>query len=91
MNIYEEALSAFGENAQLDQTIEECSELIKAIVKYRNRGGSPDDVIEEAVDVHLMVLQLCSMFGEANFERVLGQKSEKLAILVRRFRDGQEV
>jgi len=56
-----EALAKWGAEAQLDQTIEECAELIQAIQKHRRRGEIRN-LIEEAVDVEIMIDQLKTMF-----------------------------
>jgi Rod binding domain-containing protein len=78
MTLYEQAVKKWGNASQLLQTIEECSELIKAIVKMLNREGSITDVIEEAVDVQLMLNQLRAMLPSDDWQRF---RSEKTAYL----------
>lgn len=73
INIYESNIKAinkianhYGLERQLDQTIEECSELIKAIMKWK-RGEDIDvlgliyDVAEEIADVWIMLNQLTEL------------------------------
>jgi hypothetical protein len=63
LNIYDEALKAWGKEAQLGMVQEECAELIVAINKLR-RGRSVNNVIEECVDVELCLEQMKNMFPE---------------------------
>lgn len=62
--ILKKAIDTFGENAQQDMVIEECSELIKAILKYRrnNSASNCKNIIEEIADVEIMCEQLKMMF-----------------------------
>jgi len=58
--IYNNALDTWGHDAQMDVTIEELSELIKAIIKYK-RNPSEDtafDIADELGDVTIMAHQL---------------------------------
>lgn len=64
------AIDAWGIEAQLDMAIEECSELIKAIIKLRRGKGSALEVIEEAVDVANMMKQIEEIFAGCHLEWV---------------------
>jgi NTP pyrophosphatase (non-canonical NTP hydrolase) len=58
--IYNDALNTWGHDAQMDVAIEELSELIKAIIKYR-RNPSEDtafNMADELGDVTIMMRQL---------------------------------
>lgn len=65
-----------GLDAQLDQTIEECSELILAIQKYKRYGNKDDgfntyylaQVGEEIVDVEIMIKQLKILIEGFDFD-----------------------
>jgi NTP pyrophosphatase (non-canonical NTP hydrolase) len=64
-SIYERAITAWGENLQLDMVVEECSELIRAIMKYKRKlatGGlyleARESMAEEVADVSIMIEQL---------------------------------
>lgn len=59
--IMQQAIDAWGEDAQLDMVIEECSELIKAILKYRradDKEKARKHIAEEHADVNIMLDQL---------------------------------
>lgn len=81
-SIYAQAVNKWGNASQLLQTIEECSELIKAITKMLNRGGSVVDVIEEAVDVQLMLNQLRAMIPSDDWQRFRAEKTAYLRELL---------
>lgn len=76
--IYEASLAKWGTEGQYDQAIEECAELITALLHLRRQRVNDDHVIAELADVTLMVGQLTYMFGA---ERVAKAKEEKVAKL----------
>ena len=76
--IYEASLAKWGVEGQYDQAIEECAELITALMHLRRQRNNEEEVIAELADVTLMVGQLTYMFGP---ERVAKAKAEKLAKL----------
>lgn len=57
----------YGADKQEDMVIEECSELIKAILKFRRSNTKNEDlreaVIDEIADVSIMVAQLQIIFN----------------------------
>lgn len=58
-------ISTYGVNPQVDMAIEECSELTKALLKYR-RKPTPEtrnDIIDELADVQIMLHQMNIIFG----------------------------
>ena len=65
-----------GLEAQLDQTVEECSELILAIQKYKRYGTKGDgfdtyylaQVGEEIVDVEIMIDQIKILIEGFDFD-----------------------
>lgn len=77
--ILQKAIDMYGCNHQVDVTIEEMSELIKAICKFKRKAQDvstmndaeafenlkPEvaNVIEEIADVEIMVQQMKMMFG----------------------------
>lgn len=79
MSIFTDAIDLWGEEAQLDVAIEECSELIKAICK-RKRGDAFAElgILEEAADVAIMIEQLKVMFGVGEFNNVYAEKLAKI-------------
>jgi len=81
-DIYRATLAKWGPDAQYDQAIEECAELITAL-KHLKRGKADEQkVIAELADVYLMVGQLGYMFGPDKLEQAVEVKLEKLAVLL---------
>lgn len=60
-------VETYGNDAQEDMAIEECSELIKAILKFRHSDEKTaemrDAVIDEIADVQIMLTQLGIVFN----------------------------
>ena len=69
--VIKDMLRKFGEDSQIDVAIEEMSELIKELVKYKRskihfrekQAASREHVIEEMGDVLLMFEYLSEIFG----------------------------
>jgi NTP pyrophosphatase (non-canonical NTP hydrolase) len=89
-----DAWEHFGENANLDICIEECSELIKAIIKYKRykrwkhdpkkrQAQIPylDDIKEEIADVLICVSQLIDVF-DLEMEKPITDKVNRLTMRV---------
>lgn len=76
-----EAISKFGEEKQIDMAIEECSELINALEKFRRGRVERFDVITEIADVQIMCEQMAIIFGEGG---VFIEKQRKLERLKER-------
>lgn len=75
--ILQQAISAYGKEAQTDMAIEEMSELTKALLKYRRLENSPkaaeckqaeakQNIYEEISDVIIMLTQLIIIYGGKN-------------------------
>lgn len=60
-------VETYGNDAQEDMAIEECSELIKAILKFRRSNEKTEEmrdaVIDEIADVQIMLTQLGIVFN----------------------------
>lgn len=60
-------VETYGNDAQEDMAIEECSELVKAILKLRRSNAKDSDlrdaVIDEIADVQIMLTQLGIIFN----------------------------
>lgn len=60
-------VETYGSDKQEDMAIEECSELIKAILKFRLSNAKDSDlrdaVIDEIADVQIMLTQLGIIFN----------------------------
>ncbi|PLX87675.1 MAG: antitoxin [Desulfuromonas sp.] len=75
---YQKTLNVWGEQAQYDQMIEECAELITALKHYQRGRIGKEALISELADVTLMVGQLTWMFGETEVEQAVEEKLQKL-------------
>lgn len=62
MQILNELVSKFKEK-QVDVCIEEMSELIQALCKFKRGKLNLDNLIEEIADVHIMLMQMLLFFG----------------------------
>jgi len=62
--LLEQMIQKYGESKQLDIVIEECSELIKAISKYKRENNREDipsrirAIAEEEADIRIMLEQI---------------------------------
>lgn len=78
------AINTYGYDAQLKMAIEEMSELTKAICKLWRADTEEEferlleDVAEEAADVTIMVLQVASMAGSEEVDRIMNEKLGRL-------------
>ena len=79
--VFNKALKEYGIKSQKMMCIEECAELIDALIKYRNGRCSADDVVSEIADVRIMVKQMAMIFGE---DKVKDQVHYKLGRLISR-------
>lgn len=57
------AIDVFGADGQVYMAIEECSELVDALMKYRRGRIGVNDVVTEIADVQIMCAQLEIIFG----------------------------
>lgn len=81
-DLYVRAINKWGVEAQCDQAVEECAELI-ASLKHLKRGKvSEDELIDEIADVYLMLGQLIYMFGEDKLNTAVDRKIVKLEKLL---------
>lgn len=76
--IYRAAIEKWGEQAQCDQAVEECAELIAALKHYRRGKIDKQAVIDELADVTLMIGQLTWMFGSDEVDKAIDEKLTKL-------------
>jgi len=82
--IYRASLEKWGREAQFDQAVEECAELIAVLKHYRRDKADAAAVIAELADVTLMVGQLTWMFGEEEVRLAVAEKIVKLEGLLAR-------
>jgi len=76
--IYQATLDKWGEDAQYDQAVEECAELIAALKHFRRGKIDRNTLIAELADVTLMIGQLTWMFGSDEVEKAIKNKISKL-------------
>jgi NTP pyrophosphatase (non-canonical NTP hydrolase) len=74
------AILTYGHDNQQDMVIEECSELIQAILKKRRKANLENlqNLIEETADVFIMINQMILMVGEANVDTIVQLKLLRL-------------
>lgn len=80
--IYKKTLKKWGKEAQYDQMIEECAELIATLRHFARDKVDKDAVVNELADVFLMVGQLTYMFGEDRLTAAVEKKIVKLQLLL---------
>lgn len=80
--LYQATIDKWGEDAQYDQAVEECAELIAALKHYRRGKIDKQAVIGELADVSLMLGQLCWMFGQNQVDAAIREKRQKLDTLL---------
>lgn len=74
-----EALHQFGELFEVDLCVEECSELIDVIQKYKRGRRTKRQVMAEVVDVWLLLIQMRVILdNEEEFFEILKCKIERL-------------
>ncbi|MCF6267715.1 MAG: antitoxin [Desulfuromusa sp.] len=76
--LYQATLAKWGEDAQYDQAVEECAELIAALKHFRRGKVDQQAVIDELADVSLMLGQLTWMFGTKQVDEAVQNKLKKL-------------
>ena len=81
-SLYNATLEKWGEDAQYDQAVEECAELIAALKHFRRGKIDRQAVIDELADVTLMLGQLTWMFGEELVQKTVETKLDKLKKLI---------
>jgi NTP pyrophosphatase (non-canonical NTP hydrolase) len=80
--IYRAALDKWGTEAQFDQMVEECAEMITVLKHYRRGRVGEAEVIAELADVTLMVGQLTFIFGEDRVQQAVQDKILKVRKLL---------
>lgn len=80
--VYRATLQKWGAEAQYDQAVEECAELITVLKHFRRGKVGEAEVVSELADVILMAGQLAYMFGEEKVEQAVEEKLGKLGLLL---------
>lgn len=77
-SLYQATIDKWGIEAQYEQMVEECAELIAALKHFQRGKVDQQTVINELADVTLMVGQLTWMFGQETVNLAIEDKLEKL-------------
>lgn len=87
--VIEKMLEKFGEDSQIDVAVEEMSELIKELIKYKRskihfrekQAASREHVVEEIGDVLFMLEYLKKIFGitEGDIDKIVIHKAMRTA------------
>jgi hypothetical protein len=102
--VLQECIDTYGADKQIDQTIEEMSELTKALLKHRQLEGENvnstsaadltkvrTDILERTADVIIMLTQIIMIFGDRDFvERIIESKVYRQKKRLRKETDGQD-
>lgn len=74
--VLHKAINTYGVNRQTDKCIEECAELIKALLKYRYASKTElngamgnvlrNAILEETADVQIMIDQMRMIYGDTS-------------------------
>lgn len=86
--ICREALAKWGYESQIDMCIEECSELINALEKFRRGRNTKADVITEIADVQIMCEQMQELFGDAETSAERHRKLNRLVERLQKYENG---
>lgn len=78
IELYQNALSKWGEEAQLNMVYEEVGELLTALARYKRGRASQKDVITELADVSIMIGQMATLFDYKDFEEEKEYKLNRL-------------
>ncbi len=76
--LYQATIDKWGIDAQYEQMVEECAELITALKHFQRGKVDRQTVMNELADVSLMVGQLTWMFGHEEVEQAIQDKLSKL-------------
>lgn len=72
-----EAVQFYGQESQLDRVVEECSELIQAILHYRRNKITDIGCIHEIADVYITLESARHIFGPRKIEAAIVEKTAK--------------
>ena len=80
-DLYVKALLLWGNEAQVDMIVEECSELIHAIQKLKRNQTVENEVrvCEEMADVRIMIEQGLYVFSRRIFDEKYKEKIKRLS------------
>jgi NTP pyrophosphatase (non-canonical NTP hydrolase) len=83
------AIETYGKDMQLNVAVEELSELIKEICKYKRGNDNRKNIIEEMADCYIMLEQLAMIFDIPN-HAINEVVDRKITRLEKRLEEGSE-
>lgn len=86
------AIDHWGAFKQINQTVEECAELLCELTKFHRSRQDWEHIKEEVADVTIMMAEMIKVIGIEEFNRVLAVKLNKFeAGLTKSIRDKAEI
>lgn len=78
--ILRDAILQYGDEKQMDMVVEECAELINAVMKFRRGRCEVKDITTEMADVIIMIEQLVRILSvnEGELETEIDNKLQRL-------------
>lgn len=76
--ILQKAIDHYGEDHQVNKTIEELAELIVQLAKRQNEQGLRIHLLEEIADASIMIDQTKIIFGKDLIESIITEKLHRL-------------
>jgi len=77
-DVYNAAIDEWGEELQVDKSIEELSELTRELSRWHLGYTNQDEICEEIADVQIMCEQLELLFDESRIEEHRERKLKRL-------------
>lgn len=74
-NLYRKAIAHYGIQNQIEKMVEECAEVVEAVMKHNHNRDTNYHVCEEIADALIMLEQMQEIFG---YETVEDWKAIKL-------------
>ncbi len=81
--IYQQALAKYGEEAQMEMSVEECAEWTVAVKHYKRGRVGKEKLAEELADNWIMNQQMIEAVGRELFNAALNAKLDRLAETIR--------
>lgn len=83
-SILRDAVATWGESSQVDMLVEETSELLNAIMKFKRGRASVEDVLTEIADVEIMLGQMEVIFAQGREIDLFCERHRKMERLADR-------
>lgn len=78
IELYQKALSKWGEEAQINMVFEEIGELLTALSRFKRGRANYNDIMTELADVSIMVEQIAALMNYEDFETEKDYKLTRL-------------